>query len=156
MREKSVISLVLLLLAMPLAAQEDTKTSAVEEIASQPLRDLGIMPTKTADVLQVALDSPYSTSGLKTCAQLKAAVRELDSVLGPDWDAPQQAGREDPVDQIAQAGLRAGVGSLIPFRGVVREVTGSAAAERRLRVAVQAGQARRGYLRGVMGSRGCR
>jgi hypothetical protein len=145
----------LLLAAAPAAAQEKER-SPVEDIASQPLRDLGIMRTDVADVLQKAVDSTYSLSGLKTCAQLRAAVRELDGVLGSDWDRRAPADIEDPTEQIAHAGLRAGVGALIPFRGVVREVTGSAAAERRLRVAVQAGQARRGYLRGVIGNRGCR
>jgi hypothetical protein len=145
----------LLLAVAPLAAQTNDR-SPVEDIATQPLRDLGIMRTEVADVLQKALDSTYSLAGLKTCAQLRAAVRELDGVLGDDWDRRAASNTEDPAEQIAQAGLRAGVGALIPFRGVVREVTGSAAAERRLRVAVQAGQARRGYLRGVMGTRGCR
>jgi hypothetical protein len=107
-------------------------------------------------VLQRAQDAPYSTRGLRSCAQLKAAVEELNGVLGPDWDSQRHTAREDPAEMIAQAGLRAGVGSLIPFRGLVREATGAAAAERRLRIAVQAGQARRGYLRGVMGQRGCR
>ena len=48
------------------------------------------------------------------------------------------------------------VNSLIPFRGVVREVSGAAAADRRLTAATQAGFARRGFLRGVHQTRGCR
>jgi hypothetical protein len=143
------------MLAVPAAAQQADR-SPVEDIASQPLRDLGIMPTATAEVLQKAVDSTYSLSGLKSCAQLRAAVAELNRVLGPDWDQRTPDGREDPAEQIAQAGLRAGAGALIPFRGLVREATGAAAAERRLHLAVQAGQARRGYLRGVMGTRGCK
>lgn len=148
--------LVAVLLAAAPAMGQDSNRSPVEDIASQPLRDLGIMRTEVADVLQKAVDDTYSLAGLRTCAQLRSAVRELDGVLGADWDRRPATATEDPAEQIAQAGLRAGVGALIPFRGVVREVTGSAAAERRLRVAVQAGQARRGYLRGVMANRGCR
>lgn len=136
------------------AGQENP--SPVEDIATQPLRDLGIMPTKVADVLQKAVDDTYSLKGLGSCRSLRGAVAELDGVLGTDWDRREDRSREDPAERIAEAGLRAGVGALIPFRGVVREVTGSAAAERRLRIAVQAGQARRGFLRGVMRERGCR
>jgi len=145
----------LLLLAGP-ALGVQGQPSPAEEIATQPLRDLGIMPTEIAEVLQRAEAGPYALTGLRGCSQLRAAVAELDRALGPDWDRRAAGGREDPVEQIAQAGLRTGVGALIPFRGVVREVTGSAAAERRLRMAVQAGQARRGFLRGVMRERGCR
>ena len=48
------------------------------------------------------------------------------------------------------------VNSLIPFRGIVREVSGAAPAERRLAAAIDAGFARRGFLRGVLSARGCR
>jgi hypothetical protein len=48
------------------------------------------------------------------------------------------------------------VNSIIPFRGVVRELSGSAEADRRLQAATDAGIARRGFLRGVQRIRGCR
>ena len=48
------------------------------------------------------------------------------------------------------------VNSLIPFRGLVREVTGAAPAERRLQAAIGAGLARRGYLRGLAETRHCK
>jgi len=48
------------------------------------------------------------------------------------------------------------VNSLIPLRGLVREVSGAAPADRRLEAAIDAGLARRGYLRGLAVSRGCR
>ena len=48
------------------------------------------------------------------------------------------------------------VNSLIPFRGLVREISGAAPAERRLQAAVAAGIARRGYLRGLAGATKCR
>ena len=48
------------------------------------------------------------------------------------------------------------VNSLIPFRGLVREISGAAPAERRLNAAIQASFARRGFLRGVATGRGCK
>ena len=53
-------------------------------------------------------------------------------------------------------GGRALVNSVIPFRGVVREVTGAAPAERQYNAAVDAGLARRGFLRGVHQTRKCK
>jgi len=47
------------------------------------------------------------------------------------------------------------VNTLLPFRGIVREVSGAAPAERKLAAAVGAGFARRGYLRGLHQARRC-
>ncbi len=46
--------------------------------------------------------------------------------------------------------------SLIPFRGLVREVSGAGPAERRLNAAIDAGIARRGFLRGLQRAEGWR
>ena len=48
------------------------------------------------------------------------------------------------------------VNSIIPFRGIVRELTGAAAAQRRYADAIDAGYARRGFLRGLQTARRCR
>jgi hypothetical protein len=48
------------------------------------------------------------------------------------------------------------VNTLIPFRGLIREISGAAPAQRRLNAAIDAGFARRGYLRGVLRTRGCK
>ncbi|MEE3154506.1 MAG: hypothetical protein VX309_03150, partial [Pseudomonadota bacterium] len=55
-----------------------------------------------------------------------------------------------------EAGGKTIVNSIIPFRGLVREITGAAPAQRRLNTAIDAGFARRGFLRGAAISRGCR
>ena len=49
----------------------------------------------------------------------------------------------------------AGPRSILPFRGVVREVTGAAVNERLLRAAYTAGMARRAFLKGWGLGRGC-
>ena len=63
---------------------------------------------------------------------------------------------ENRVGKITEAVGRSVVNSLIPFRGLVREISGAAPAERRLQAAVTAGIARRGYLRGLAGARSCK
>ena len=124
-------------------------------IATQPARDLGIQRTTIPPVLARANADPYGLAGLGSCARLSAAIVELNNVLGPDLDAEISGRRSSRAGQAAEAGGRALVDSVIPFRGVVREVSGSAGADRRLRAAVDAGLARRGFLRGVHRTRRC-
>ena len=47
-------------------------------------------------------------------------------------------------------------GLIVPVRGLVREVSGAASAQRELEAAIAAGFARRGFLRGVYQTRGCK
>ena len=63
---------------------------------------------------------------------------------------------ENRASKIAEAGGKTIVNSLIPFRGLVREVSGAAPAQRRLNAAIDAGYARRGFLRGLAKAKGFR
>jgi hypothetical protein len=47
------------------------------------------------------------------------------------------------------------VSSLIPFRGLIRELSGANAQDRAIQAAIQAGLARRGFLKGVGAVRRC-
>ncbi|HSF11433.1 MAG TPA: hypothetical protein VLA50_00535, partial [Erythrobacter sp.] len=47
------------------------------------------------------------------------------------------------------------VGSILPFRGILREVTGAASNDRELRAAYTAGMVRRSFLKGLGMGRGC-
>jgi len=125
---------------------DDTK-----DVVSQPAKDVGLAKNKIPPSLIEASNAPYALDGLKTCRQIADAVRVLDAALGPDYSA---GGPNDKVT-LGKAAGGAVVNSLIPFRGVVREVSGAAAADRRLAAATQAGFARRGFLRGVYLERGC-
>ena len=46
--------------------------------------------------------------------------------------------------------------SILPFRGILREVTGAAENDRALRAAYTAGMVRRGFLKGLGLGRGCK
>ena len=126
---------------------DDTK-----DVVSQPAKDVGLAKNKIPPSLVEASNAPYSLDGLRTCRQIADAVRVLDAALGPDYSA---GGPNNKVS-VGKAAGGAVVNSLIPFRGVVREVSGAAAADRRLTAATQAGFARRGFLRGVHQTRGCK
>ncbi len=125
------------------------------EIVTQPVRDVGISKVEIPPVLVVASTDPYSVKGLANCRQIADAVTELNDAIGPDF-ASAHTTPESRTGKVAEAGGRMLVNSIMPFRGLVREVSGAAPAERRLAAAVDAGFARRGYLRGLQSARKCK
>jgi len=125
------------------------------EIGTQPARDVGVMKRQIPPILDKAREDPYSLKGLKTCKQLAAEVTDLNLVLGPDYTVGNEV-RENKAGKLAEAGGKSVINAIIPFRGVVRELTGAAPADRRLNAALDAGYARRGFLRGVHAKQGCR
>ena len=133
---------------------DETRKQAVE-IGSQPARDLGMAKREIPPVLEAALADPYGLKGLKTCAQLGAAVRSLNEVLGPDY-APGGEYRENRAGKLAAAGGKTVINSIIPFRSLVREITGAAPADRHMNAVADAGLARRGFLRGVQYKQRCK
>lgn len=124
-------------------------------IAAQPARDVGVARTKFPPVLLAAREDPYSVKGITTCKQISAAFTALTEVLGPDFQ-PGPSKKENRAGKLAEAGGQTVVNSLIPFRGLVREITGAAPAQRRLNSDIDAGYARRGFLRGLHTARKCR
>jgi hypothetical protein len=113
------------------------------------------MKREIPPILQKAHEEPYSLKGLTTCKQLAAEVVELNAVLGPDYTVGNEI-KENKAGKLAEAGGKSVINAIIPFRGMVRELTGAAPADRRLNAALDAGYARRGFLRGVHAKQGCR
>jgi hypothetical protein len=124
------------------------------EIVSQPARDVGAAETKIPPVLEAAHDNPYGLRGMTSCRQINVAIGELTGALGPDFSTGNEK-KENKAGKLAEAGGKTVVNALIPFRGLVREVSGAAPAQRRLNAAIDAGLARRGFLRGVGHERKC-
>lgn len=144
--------------AQPAPAQESTfehGRKTAEDIATQPARDVGVHKAKVPPSLVKAVESPYGLEGLKTCRQLSGAINDLNGAIGPDFQAGTKY-HESHTAKIAEAGGKAVVNSFIPFRGLVREVSGAAPADRKYEAAVNMGYARRGFLRGVYLQRRCK
>jgi hypothetical protein len=141
-------------LASAAGAQEAPQTSRqkAEHIVSQPARDVGVEKTKIPPVLAEASRAPYAMEGTATCGQIASGIGALNRALGPDFGGSTSSGKRS----VAEVGGEAVVNSLIPFRGLVREVTGAAPAQRRLQAAINAGLARRGFLRGLQRGWKCR
>lgn len=140
----------LLLASFPALAQSAGQVA--QDAAMTPVEDVNLKKREIPPVLLSAQDDPYSAEGTRSCAQLRVAISELDAVLGADFDS----GAETKNGLTAGRVAKGVVASFIPFRGVIREVSGAAGAERRYNAAVDAGIARRGYLRGVARMRGCK
>jgi hypothetical protein len=127
---------------------------AMSDIVTTPLQDTNLMRKHIPEVLELARGGPYELKGLRSCALINWNIAALSDVLGTDFDTPEDR-RPNRGLQAASVG-KSVVESFIPFRGVIREVGGAAAAQREWDAAVDAGIARRGFLRGVARSRGCR
>jgi hypothetical protein len=124
----------------------------VTEVAKTPLRDLNIDARDIPEALQIAARDPYATQGMETCNAIVTEIANLDMVLGADYDIAEADGN----DRLSEGRIgQSIVGSILPFRGVVREVTGAAGNERLLRAAYTAGMARRAFLKGWGLGRGC-
>lgn len=152
-----MLSLYLLLAAAQPAEEPDRFGDTVRrggEIVSQPAKDVGASKIDVPVVLERAQDNPYDLTGLKTCSRIKAATDELTEALGPDFVVGNNK-KENRAGRLAEAGGKTIINTLIPFRGLVREISGAAPAQRRLNAAIDAGYARRGFLRGVALTRRC-
>lgn len=160
MRRKWLSAIVVAgLVATPAMArpQEDKPITSRDpdavDVAKTPMTDLNVGRDGEIPALLIkATSEPYSLQNLAKCRQIAGAIQELDEVLGPDIDLP--AAERDRIN----AG-RVGkwvVASFIPFRGLIREVSGANAQDRKVNAAIQAGLTRRGFLKGVGAARGCR
>lgn len=128
------------------------RSASVKDAATTPLSDLNLKKDQIPPLLLEAQQKPYDLANLRTCPQIAAAVGELDAVLGADNDLPGEARDKVSAGRVAQAA----VGAFIPFRGLIREISGANESERKMQSAIMAGLARRGFLKGYGQARGCR
>ena len=126
-------------------------TVTATDVAATPMDTLNLRKKNVPEVLISAQEDPYTLRGLRGCAQISRAVRNLDGVLGDDIDVAQAKGKKLNVGRIAQAGIS----SFIPFNGLIKEISGANAQERAVQSAIYAGSVRRAFLKGVGQTRGC-
>jgi hypothetical protein len=100
-----------------------------------------------ADVPQLLKDikaDPYKQPGQPICDTVPLEIQQITDLIGPDLNT--QATADDK--SLASRGADVARG-LVPYRGVVRFVTGANKKDEELREAIMAGYARRGFLRGI-------
>ncbi|UAB77313.1 hypothetical protein INR77_10885 [Erythrobacter sp. SCSIO 43205] len=150
---KSVLFGAALAAGLPCAAahaQVNSEPDAMD-VARTPLEDLNIDAEDLPDILVKAAGNPYSVEGLAACNDLVTEIAVLDNTLGPDFDLPQEERDRISAGRIGKSL----VGSLLPFRSILREVTGAAKRKDEYEAAVTAGLVRRAFLKGVGLGRGC-
>lgn len=141
-----------------LKTSDQVKKGSVEGAVTTPLRDLGVMKVDIPQALIDALEDPYLRPPRNAkCPQLIALIRPLNDVLGPDIDTiPSDdpgLGQKGKSTALGVAGDLAG--GAIPFRGVVRKLSGAESHDKLVTAAIIAGHARRAYLKGLGEARGC-
>ena len=137
--------------------------SGVWKTVQTPFEDVGIKQDEIPEKLQRIEINPYAMPNPLRCDLLQKEIAELDALLGPDIctiSDPNGTGApsNDYIDQGSsilhdQAGDQAKslVGSqlTLPFRSVVRRVSGADKHAREVAKAYQYGKLRRSFLKGV-------
>ena len=150
---------------------EEEKPGAAEQAVNQasdgfgnaaaaPLRDLNLRRDKIPEPLK-KITNPYNVDPSLTCPQIAAEVRVLDGILGRDFDIPppDKKGLEERAAEGASSAfldaVSSGASGFIPYRGVVRTLSGANAHQRRVLKAYERGSHRRAYLKGLGQVKGC-
>ena len=133
------------------------------DAATAPFEDLNLKRDKIPESI-AGYVSPYDPVRDMSCETIDRAVRQLDTVLDPDIDVQikmAQDGLEDKksnsdhASDFALGQIASEARSLIPFRGLVREVTGANSHQKKVDKAYQIAYLRRSYLKGIGYGRGC-
>jgi hypothetical protein len=133
----------------------DPDNVKAEDVAMSPLADIGLRKKELPVVLEAAMTKPYDMTGIKSCTGLTTAIMDLDVALGDDIDVAYGKTTSEKVGNSAGVVAKSLIGSFIPFRGVIRELSGANANERLWGRALYAGAARRAFLKGMGEQRGC-
>lgn len=140
--------------ALTLATAAILAAAPLAAAAQDPVRPgresgLGVTGPDMPDLLARIQADPYAPPREPGCEGVSAELVELEAILGPDVDIPKEQTSN------ASSAVGGAIKSLIPYRGVVRLVTGAGKKEQALVDASMAGSARRGYLRGLQASMSC-
>jgi hypothetical protein len=154
----SIVAIVLLAAPAALAQSEDQKSLEWEDAAKTPLRDINVMPQHIPSVLRDAVSNAYRPPRPFNCRTIAGEVDRLDEVLGEDFDAPPPPPptKDEKRTGTANMVLKGAAGSIIPFRGWVRQLTGAERHAKQVQTAVAAGRVRRAYLKGLGEMKRCR
>ena len=127
------------------------------DVLKQPLKDLNVLKDVVPEVLLKAKAAPYAKPREETCYGVRVEIYELDYALGEDLDAAT-APDDSKSKKIANETYnlaRGAASGLVPYRGIVRRVTGAEKHTREISEALLAGAVRRSYLKGFGESLGC-
>ena len=141
----------------PKPAAPETSKDKAKGVITQPLNDLNVAQPDIPAILLRAKAAPYDVPSGGACEALNSEIGELDKALGPDLDLAKGDDKSvsKRVSDVTFDLARGAVSGLIPFRGVVRYVTGAEKRAREINEALIAGTVRRSYLKGYGEMLGC-
>lgn len=134
--------------------------SGFGEAAMSPLEDINLVRDKIPDEFK-AIKNPYRIDQDISCEQIVSELEPLDALLGRDWDIPppdEEGLKERAADGASTAFLDAvasEASGLIPYRGIVRTLSGANSHSRKVRKAYERASHRRTFLKGVGLVKGC-
>lgn len=155
MAQARVLMTVVLMLGLSACAStvgSDRAKSRGGNAMTRPLHDLSLMRTAIPPELAAAATAPYGVEHQADCTALRTEIGTLDALLGPDLD---QARAKGPgfAEDTAIAALQSVFD--LPFRGIVRRISGAEQLDRDKARAVLSGMVRRGYLKGLARAANC-
>ncbi|MEL7113783.1 MAG: hypothetical protein AAFZ74_06300 [Pseudomonadota bacterium] len=130
------------------------------DAAMSPLEDVNLIRDEIPDYLKT-IKNPYNIETEISCDAIASEVTRLDALLGRDWDIPppDKKGLSDRAADGASTAFLDTVSSsasgLIPYRGIVRTVTGANSHATKVRKAYERGSHRRTFLKGMGMVKGC-
>jgi hypothetical protein len=137
----------------------EANRESVAGAAKAPLRDLNLIRTQVPDVLLQALADPYARPQTRKCQELTSLLQPLNDALGADLDIPPTAEEQSMYQRgrpLALGAMAGAASDVIPFRGVIRQLSGAAKHDEYVQAAILAGFSRRAYLKGLGEARGCK
>lgn len=129
----------------------------IKSVAESPLSDLNLVRQKIPPILQDAVANAYAPLPHLNCATLSAEIGRLYQALGNDVDDPASP-QDRNITHSGGTGLKLMHNAaqwLIPGDGFVRTLSGAQKRDQRILDAINAGDIRRGYLKGLGEARKC-
>ena len=149
----------------PVAPSEPAKPQVTDRVGSavlSPFEDLHLIKDKIPLPLLEAMTEPYQLPNDKSCEGLASAIAPLTLALGPDLDEPPSKANPSLLERgsgmagdVAIEAVRGAAQGIIPFRGLVRKLSGAESHAKLFRAAIIAGGVRRAYLKGLGEAMGC-
>ena len=146
----------------------------IYDAATAPLEDLNLKRKDIPPILIKTAENPYATPEKFACIPLRQEIEELDALLGPDYSikeyevasndaqflGPVKNAELPTTDQAIDGGghiihdalvstIRSQA-NFLPFRSVLRRLSGADRHRKKIEQAFQAGQIRRAYLKGLI------
>lgn len=124
------------------------------DAAASPLKDVNLIRDKAPEEFK-KIRNPYNVDPDISCAEIAAEVTRLNELLGRDWDIPppdKNGLSERAADGASTAFLdtvASTASGFIPYRGIVRTVTGANSHATKIRKAYERGSHRRTFLKGI-------